>query len=375
MTYTTQCPNCQTRFKVNDAQLAAANGLVRCGRCSHVFQAPDHFVVTQPALEPAPLPTFAAPPQAPAQPEPQAERDPMDDFELEVPADFDPQHSADVALLPPDEPLLEPPAAIRHEAAATATPAEPAPRQEDMEEFQRALAEAMQNRHATAPIGNPFDDAHPAPAVEAPAEPEVYGSRRRADTPPPENLRPVPQPEPLFTDADAEEEEEARHQKNPAAWVNALLAVLATVGILALAAQLVYINRTRIAAEVPESRPALESLCRALDCQVPWPTDIAYIRTEWSELAFVPDYPNLIQLSATLKNHAQYAQAYPMLEVTLKDSDDQVLIRKVFTPKEYLKPDDLKLGRFNPNSEAKITMRLDAGKVHAMGYSLYWFYP
>lgn len=64
-----------------------------------------------------------------------------------------------------------------------------------------------------------------------------------------------------------------------------------------------------------------------------------------------------------------------MLEVTLKDSDDQVLIRKVFAPKEYLKPDDLKLGRFNGNSEVKVTMRLDAGKVHAMGYSLYWFYP
>ncbi|RBH51604.1 DUF3426 domain-containing protein, partial [Pseudomonas sp. MWU13-2860] len=101
----------------------------------------------------------------------------------------------------------------------------------------------------------------------------------------------------------------------------------------------------------------------------------ALIRTEWSELAFVPDYPNLIQLSATLKYHAQYAQAYPMLEVTLKDSDHQVLMRKVFTPKEYLKADDFKLSRFNGNSEVKVTMRLDAGKVHAMGYSLYWFYP
>jgi hypothetical protein len=64
-----------------------------------------------------------------------------------------------------------------------------------------------------------------------------------------------------------------------------------------------------------------------------------------------------------------------MLEVSLKDADDQVLIRKVFAPKEYLKADDLKLQRFNANSEVKITMRLDIGKVRAMGYSLYWFYP
>lgn len=303
MTYTTQCPNCQTRFKVNDSQLAAADGLVRCGRCSHVFKAPDHFVVTRPAPEPVP----AAP-------------------------------------------------------------------QEDVEAFQRALSEAMQNRHISTPIGNPFDDPEPAPAPE----PEVFGSRRRAEATHAEEVRPSraePEDEPLFTDADAVEEEAARAHKPAGPWLNGLLAALAAIGVLFLAAQLVYINRTRIAAEVPESRPTLESLCRALDCEVPWPTDIARIRTEWSELAFVPDYPNLIQLSATLKNHAQYPQAYPMLEVTLKDSDDQVLIRKVFAPKEYLKPDDLKLGRFNGNSEVKVTMRLDAGKVHAMGYSLYWFYP
>ncbi|WP_434630164.1 DUF3426 domain-containing protein [Chromobacterium sp. CV08] len=348
MTYTTQCPNCQTRFKVNDSQLAAANGLVRCGRCSHVFRAPDHFVAAQ-----------AAPAAMSAAPAP-AERDPIDDFELEVP-DFDPQ------------------AQQAEEAVAEAeAPAEPeAPPQQELEAFQRALAEAMQNRHATAPIGNPFDEPAAAP------EPEVFGSRRRAETtpepaaePPRPAVRPLPEPEPpLFTDADAEQEDEARRHRRSAPWLNGVLAALGVLGLLFLAAQLVYINRTRIAAEVPESRPALERLCQSLGCEVPWPTDISRIRTEWSELAFVPDYPNLIQLSATLKNHAQYAQAYPMLEVTLKDSDDQVLIRKVFTPKEYLKPDDFKLGRFNPNSESRITMRLDAGKVHAMGYSLYWFYP
>ncbi|QEL54185.1 DUF3426 domain-containing protein [Chromobacterium paludis] len=369
MTYTTQCPSCQTRFKVNDAQLAVADGLVRCGRCSHVFKAPDYFVVAQPAPAPA-----APSPLMPPQPAAAREHDPMDDFELEVPADFDPQaHPDEAASLPPSAPPLEPP------AAATEAPASAAMPPEGVEEFQRALAEAMQNRHVTTPIGNPFDEAEPSPAIAA--EPEVYGSRRRAETPPepePEPAKPiyrVEPDEPLFTDADAEEEEEAHDRKPTAPWVNGLLIVLAAFGLLFLAAQLVFLNRTRIAAEAPEMRPTLERLCQAMGCDVPWPSDIALIRTEWSELAFVPDYPNLIQLSATLKNHAPYAQTYPMLEVTLKDSDDQVLIRKVFTPKEYLKADDFKLGRFNGNSEVKVTMRLDAGKVHAMGYSLYWFYP
>lgn len=34
-----QCPNCQTRFKVSRAQLQAAKGTVRCGACSTRFDA------------------------------------------------------------------------------------------------------------------------------------------------------------------------------------------------------------------------------------------------------------------------------------------------------------------------------------------------
>ena len=38
----TQCPHCSTSFRVNDAQLGAANGAVRCGTCLKVFNALQH---------------------------------------------------------------------------------------------------------------------------------------------------------------------------------------------------------------------------------------------------------------------------------------------------------------------------------------------
>lgn len=38
----TQCPECATRFKVSDEQLAAHHGMVRCGRCSAVFKATEY---------------------------------------------------------------------------------------------------------------------------------------------------------------------------------------------------------------------------------------------------------------------------------------------------------------------------------------------
>ena len=148
----------------------------------------------------------------------------------------------------------------------------------------------------------------------------------------------------------------------------------ALIGVLLLVGQLVFFSRAHIAAIVPALRPTLERLCGAVDCKVPWLADIAYLRTERSELVCLSSSPNLIQLSATLKNRAPYSQAYPMLEVTLKDSDDQVLIRKVFSPKEYLYPSDFQLGHLNSNGTVMVNMKLDTGKVQAIGYSLYWFY-
>ena len=40
----TQCPKCQTSFRVTDAQLDIANGAVRCGSCLHIFNAPEHWI-------------------------------------------------------------------------------------------------------------------------------------------------------------------------------------------------------------------------------------------------------------------------------------------------------------------------------------------
>lgn len=48
------CPGCATRFRVTTAQLEAAEGLVRCGACLHVFRASEHQVDAA-AAEPSPV--------------------------------------------------------------------------------------------------------------------------------------------------------------------------------------------------------------------------------------------------------------------------------------------------------------------------------
>jgi len=42
----TRCPTCETAFRVTPEQLDAANGMVRCGKCIGVFNAPEHQVLS-----------------------------------------------------------------------------------------------------------------------------------------------------------------------------------------------------------------------------------------------------------------------------------------------------------------------------------------
>lgn len=49
MSATTQCPTCNTRFKVTAEQLEAHQGLVRCGRCQAVFNATEYLQDDQPS--------------------------------------------------------------------------------------------------------------------------------------------------------------------------------------------------------------------------------------------------------------------------------------------------------------------------------------
>ncbi|MBI3901559.1 MAG: zinc-ribbon domain-containing protein [Nitrosomonadales bacterium] len=68
MTTSTQCPQCNTRFKITQEQLDAHQGLVRCGCCQAVFNAAEQLQNDQPSpqlalpivaeeIQPAPIST------------------------------------------------------------------------------------------------------------------------------------------------------------------------------------------------------------------------------------------------------------------------------------------------------------------------------
>src|SRR5690606_20077625 len=49
----TQCPKCETRFRVTDEQLSIAGGKVRCCSCMSVFNAVEHQVASLSDSKPA----------------------------------------------------------------------------------------------------------------------------------------------------------------------------------------------------------------------------------------------------------------------------------------------------------------------------------
>lgn len=394
MSYTTQCPACQTRFKVSDAHLALAAGMVRCGRCSHVFHAPSHFDQASPVVEAPPVITTPASTAAS-----RIDTAPDDDFELELP-DFHPELDAanlapvaepraaavsapeagaeldlpDFDLMPePEQPLswqdLDTPPRQQDDTPA----AEP---QQDIAAFQRALAEALQTPagRVSEPVAL-VDEPPPAPVSNRQQRLAAQYDTESTDSPlPPISAADLDDDAPAPVDHDAEESDTA--PAGDGNWLRATaFGLLGVIGVLVLLLQLAFINRTAVSAELPELRPAFESLCQSLGCEVPLPTQRQLIRTEWSELSFVPQHEHLIQLDATLKNLAPYPQAFPLMEVSLKDGEDRVLIRKTLKPEQYLSADDLKLGRFNASSELKIVTRMEVRDAKALGYSLHFYYP
>jgi len=145
--------------------------------------------------------------------------------------------------------------------------------------------------------------------------------------------------------------------------------------IVCLAGQLVFHFRSEIAVAVPKLRPALERLSQSLDVELPLPRHVELVSIETSDLQADPARGNLLVLNATVRNQASYGQAYPALELSLTDTADAAVARRVFRSAEYL-PQNLQGSRvFAANSEVIVRLWIEAKDISAAGYRLYVFYP
>lgn len=358
----TRCPACQTVFRITPEQLKARQGRVRCGGCRHVFNALD-TLLDEAGPPPVPVqtapaePATAGPSGAPGAIAPEAGRSAADrPAEAETPA-VPAQAAVPATPPPPDaEPAPSAPPAIPEEAPAPPDAAgEPAP---------PSAGDAL-----AVPAGPA------APVPEGPAAP-VPAAHEPIAVPAPGALVPEPPPRVVPASQGGFDPDAAPFLAEPAParrriWPWVLGTLLA---LLLLAAQAAYHFRAELAVLAPDLRPLLAEACTALGCDLPLPRQSAMLGIETSDLHPDPERKSRLLLSATLRNRAPFVQALPHLEVTLTDTADQAVVRKVLPPEAYLPARQVAEG-IPPNGELPVSLAIDADGVAAAGYRLYIFYP
>ncbi|MDR2614433.1 MAG: DUF3426 domain-containing protein [Candidatus Accumulibacter sp.] len=308
----TRCPDCQTIFRVTAEQLAVRAGKVRCGHCRTVFDALDKLLE-----ESSPTAASSTMPAADG-----------------LGVDSEPV-SADLRVKPK----------IRGRRLSRS--------------FQANAPEAVE----TVEDERLYSCDAPSDPVEAKADPgtelimpretsEIPGYSKWAEGVMAPSIE-IPFEKPSY---------------RPFRWVALVLS-------LVLAGQAVFHFRSELAVSAPSLRPALDAFSRALDGPLPLPRHTERVSIETSDLQTDLARGRLLVLNTTLRNKAPYGQAYPSLELSLTDTQDRVIARRVFSPPDYLPAEAAALPAFPSNSDIAVRLWLEAVDLNAAGYRLFVFYP
>ncbi len=154
-------------------------------------------------------------------------------------------------------------------------------------------------------------------------------------------------------------------------WVWLLFTLLL---VLAIVLQTAYFLRTEISINVPQSKPLLTQMCHWIGCTIDLPRKIEMISIDDSDLQEDNEHEGVVLLTATLINHAHFAQAYPLLELTLTDTDDRPVLRRSITPQEYLPTGSTPSSGMAADGEVHIRLTLKTNDIKAAGYRVFITY-
>ena len=381
----TVCPKCALTLVVTAEDLRVAQGYVRCGRCSSVFNALARLAEEQQApeasVEPAPRSPAASPPreQTPPHSPPPASRAPAqapaanapppsvtdEDAIPEDALEFNPAKTdvSSVFVEPPPNPqwtaatgTFKAMIAANQEAAQPSPPASPAPSQAseanapppsvtddsqiDVEIDPELLASIL---HIETPVP-PAPTAAPPP-VTPPVPPTAAASS--APQPAPRQAAPParPAPEATVSAHRAPSQPRAPRKTRSAAYVDEragmarLLPHLwragAAVALLVLLAQIVNHYRDQLAATARFHRPITE-LYASLGVPLVPHWDLRAYEVRQLGASVETTSSGLITVRASIKNAAPQPQPLPLLRVTLQDRFGNRIAARDVAPQSYL---------------------------------------
>lgn len=145
--------------------------------------------------------------------------------------------------------------------------------------------------------------------------------------------------------------------------------------LILLLGQVVHTYRTEIFVAFPELRPALNEYCNLMLCEVNLPRHLHLLSLESSDLRISSSSdPDVVELSAIIRNHAPFPQELPTLLLTLTDINEEPLASRVFAAKDYL-DSAVDQSAFAGESEIHAQCFLNTHQLNATGYKLELFYP
>ncbi|QXI29148.1 DUF3426 domain-containing protein [Pseudomonas vanderleydeniana] len=434
--FVTQCPHCQTSFRVSHAQLSVARGVVRCGSCLQVFNAARQLLEQRAAREAAANPptTPAAPPPAPVTPAPPpaaatapaeppraisqkqwtAQELDLDDLDLDEelarleqreiqPArafgqdttgneeSFSARRDSDDDEAQWSGSLFSAPASEPDELADD-EPTQPAPAARSERKVERKPEPAKPSR--TEPSLSfdlaDLDDEPKAPrlAIED-SELEEIAPHEHVSAEPDEADEPVANQkkatrernEPgvgAHDDVLLDLEDDPIHldwQRRRSPWGKRLLwLLLVLLASAALLGQYVAYHFDELARQ-DQYRPWFQQLCPQLGCKVPSKVDIDRIKSSNLVVRSHPDFNGALVVDAIIYNRASFSQPFPLLELRFADLNGHLIASRRFKPGEYLGGDLGEQSEMPPQTPIHIALDILDPGAKAVNYSLSFHSP
>lgn len=337
MSLITRCPACQTLFKVVPDQLRVSDGWVRCGQCDEVFEAPLHLV--QDPVGQAPISDPAQKPLvSPGATDGAAHEPATSDIDLDLNLSLGPYEEA----IPEPEQSPEPTSSLT--ATETVWESEPVPPPDAQEVIAAEARPPDFSQSILLATRQPEQDPVAPVETEAAVPPAISFLQARTIS------------KPAHTPVQ-----------------RGVLLLSGLLLLLSLAIQIGLHERDRIAALAPDVKPWLEALCRPFACTLSPLRQIEAMVID--SASFTKMGEGLYRLSFVLLNSAPYPLAMPAVELTLTDSLDRPVLRRVFLPSEL----DLNAGTLAARAEWTTALGLQVkpggGADRVAGYRLYVFYP
>lgn len=105
--------------------------------------------------------------------------------------------------------------------------------------------------------------------------------------------------------------------------------------LLSLAGEIAWAEQARWIDDA-HARAWLDPLCAELGCRLPLRREASTLQLLSRDIRPHPSVPGALIISATLRNDAAFAQAFPTVEISLSDLDERRIAMRRFGPREYL---------------------------------------